>query len=75
MERPGILRSRRSDLDTRIEALIREYNAAEYREAIRSLAKKSSAFSHAGDEDYTIIGNHRFGGMPDLPADMDYQSL
>lgn len=60
------------DLDTRIEALIREYNAAEYREAIGSLAKKSIAFSHAGDEDYTIIGNHRFGGMPDLPADMDY---
>lgn len=60
------------DLDTRIEGFIGEYKVSEYREAIRALAKKSIAFSHTGDEDYTTTGNHRFGGMPDLPVDMDY---
>ncbi len=60
------------DFDTRIEGIIREYKVTEYGEAIRSLVKKSVAFTHAGDEDYTTIGNHRFGGMPDLPAEMDY---
>ncbi|MFK7739980.1 MAG: DUF1963 domain-containing protein [Planctomycetota bacterium] len=43
-----------------------------HRKAIRLLARRSIGFQHAEPEDYAQLGNHRFGGMPDLPAGLPY---
>jgi len=37
-----------------------------------SLVKKALVFNHTEEEDYSALGNHRFGGMPDLPNGMAY---
>lgn len=40
--------------------------------ALRFLARRSIAFQHSGPDDYSEVGNHRFGGMPDLPGSIPY---
>jgi len=48
---------------------------APYREAIRGLALRSVALQTTEPDDYRITGNTRFGGLPDLPADIDYPTF
>lgn len=54
------------------EILIKNNISDPHAKALASLAKKSIAFQLGGAEDYSELGNHRFGGMPDLPAEMSY---
>lgn len=43
-----------------------------YQAALRSMVKRAIGFDISGEEDYSLTGGHRFGGMPDLPSDIDY---
>jgi len=61
-----------SDLALEIDRVIIENKLEEHATALRSLVKKCIGFTHDGEDDYTQIGNHRFGGMPDLPEDIAY---
>ena len=61
-----------SDLIAEIDEVLKENQLDKHAETLRSLVKKGIGFLHAGGEDYAVIGNHRFGGMPDLTKEMDY---
>jgi uncharacterized protein YwqG len=41
-------------------------------DALLSAAKLTLVFEHGDDEDYTLVGNTRFGGWPDLPLSVPY---
>lgn len=43
-----------------------------YADTLRRLVKKAVGFTHIHEEDYAQLGNHRFGGFPDLPASSNY---
>ena len=43
-----------------------------YREDLSQLMKTSIIFSLDKEENYEKLGNHRIGGMPDLPKDIAY---
>lgn len=55
-----------------VDEIIRENELAQHQEALRSLVKRAVGFKYSGEDDYAGTGNHRFGGRPDLPADIDY---
>jgi uncharacterized protein YwqG len=55
-----------------VDEIIMKNELSEHREALRALVKRAVGFKHSGEEDYADTGNHRFGGRPDLPADIDY---
>ena len=60
-------------LQQRVKEIFTELNIdTRYQNALYALAKSSIAFKLGEEEDYTIVGNHRFGGMPDLPAHIAY---
>ncbi len=40
--------------------------------ALQFLLKRSVGLAESGEEDYSVLGHHRFGGMPDLPATIPY---
>ena len=50
----------------------RELGHEEYLGAMTALSKKSLVFQQAEDEDYSLQGNTRFGGWPDLPENVEY---
>ena len=54
---------------------IEKQGLGKYSRALSSLVKKSIGFSYTGSEDYANIGNHRFGGMPDLPENIAYPTF
>ncbi len=56
----------------RIDAVLTENDLEEYKVALRAIVKKSIGFRHVAEETYEKVGNHRFGGMPDLPKSMPY---
>ena len=60
------------DLLSEIHSVIVENQLQAHATALRSTVKKAIGFTHAFKEDYGTIGNHRFGGMPDLPNDLLY---
>lgn len=60
------------DLMQQVQNVITNNKLQEYQNALSSLVKKSIGFCHVAEEDYTIIGNHRFGGLPDLPLNVPY---
>lgn len=60
------------ELTPQLEAIIEENKLQEYSSALISMVKQAIGFSHLEEEDYSDIGNHRFGGMPDLPENIDY---
>ena len=64
----------RSDESLRsyVKEVIQLNELDEYREALVFLVKKAIGFTHRQEEDYATVGNHRFGGMPDLPASIPY---
>lgn len=55
-----------------VDEIIMEDALVQHREALLALVKRAIGFKQAGEEDYTATGNHRFGGMPDLPENIDY---
>ncbi|HWV64820.1 DUF1963 domain-containing protein [Chitinophaga sp.] len=54
------------------EIIAEEKELLPHRDALRALVKRAIGFNQTGEEDYAATGNHRFGGMPDLPAGIDY---
>ncbi len=61
-----------ADLLPEINRVLTANNLENHSEALRSLVKKSIGFKESGEENYAQIGNHRFGGMPDLPEAIAY---
>lgn len=61
-----------TDLLPEIRSVIKENQLNEHAAALESMVKKAIGFTHTGEEDYKEIGNHRFGGMPDLPETIPY---
>ena len=55
-----------------VEKVIRLNELDEYQAALVSLVKKAIGFTNGKEEDYAELGNHRFGGMPDLPTSISY---
>lgn len=45
---------------------------APHADALQFLLKRSVGLAEAGEEDYGVVGGHRFGGMPDLPPTIPY---
>jgi uncharacterized protein YwqG len=46
-----------------------------YRDTLRGLALRSVALATTDPDDYGEVGNSRFGGLPDLPAGVDYPTF
>jgi len=61
-----------ADLRPEIDAVIKENKLSDKSDALCSTVKKAIGFAHLGEDDYKEVGNHRFGGMPDLPEEMEY---
>lgn len=55
-----------------VDAIIATKGLEDYQAPLRSLVKKAIGFKMTGEADYSAVGGHRFGGMPDLPPDIDY---
>ncbi|QLG46004.1 DUF1963 domain-containing protein [Costertonia aggregata] len=60
------------ELVAEIDLVIKENELEEYDKALKPMVKKAVGFKHISEEDYKAIGNHRFGGMPDLPENIPY---
>ncbi|MFK7813071.1 MAG: DUF1963 domain-containing protein [Maribacter sp.] len=60
------------ELIPEIKNVIKENELEAHGTALLSMVKRAIGFSHLEEEDYTEIGNHRFGGMPDLPENIPY---
>ncbi len=60
------------ELIKEVDNIIKKNGLSEHKKALRSLVKKAIALQHDGEEDYNTVGNHRFGGMPDLPETIAY---
>ncbi|MBE5316724.1 MAG: DUF1963 domain-containing protein [Xanthomonadales bacterium] len=54
------------------EVLAASPQATAHADALRFLAKRGVAIRLGDAEDYAQLGNHRVGGMPDLPPSMPY---
>lgn len=63
------------DLNAPINKIIDKNNLTHERESILSLIKKSVGFTNTSKEDYGMIGNHRFGGYPDLPQSIPFPTF
>lgn len=61
-----------AELVPEIKMVIKENKLIPYGAALLSMVKRAIGFSHTEEEDYTQVGNHRFGGMPDLPINIPY---
>ena len=51
-----------------IDDIIRQLRLTPHKKALRALLKRAVVFRQTEPEDYQSVGNHRFGGKPDLPA-------
>jgi uncharacterized protein YwqG len=60
------------ELVSQIDATIKTNKLEKYASALRPMVKKAIGFKHDGEERYNTVGNHRFGGMPDLPENVPY---
>jgi hypothetical protein len=58
-----------------VEDIIKENKLGKYKKALLSLIKKTVGFNQTQNEDYAEIGNHRFGGRPDLPQGILYPNI
>jgi uncharacterized protein YwqG len=52
--------------------IIKRNKLLNFEKELLSLAKKSVGYNQIEKEDYTKVGNSRFGGMPDLPLSIVY---
>lgn len=55
-----------------VEELIKAQKLTKYKKPLLSLIKRTVGFKQIEQEDYNEVGNHRFGGRPDLPQHIDY---
>lgn len=60
------------ELIGQVDAIIAGNGLSAFKAALRSLVKRAIGFAISAEDDYSAIGGHRFGGMPDLPPDIDY---
>ncbi|MBD1420961.1 DUF1963 domain-containing protein [Sphingobacterium chuzhouense] len=58
-----------------VEDIIKENKLGKYKKALLSLIKRTVGFNQTEHEDYSEIGNHRFGGRPDLPQDIIFPTF
>ncbi|QEI08204.1 DUF1963 domain-containing protein [Pigmentiphaga aceris] len=58
-----------------LDAVLADEAWEPYREAIRDLALRTIALETTEPDDYSDTGNTRFGGLPDLPANVDYPTF
>lgn len=61
-----------ADLRQLVSAVIADNALTDYADALRSTVKKAVGLVQTEPEDYSHVGNHRFGGMPDLPEGVAY---
>ena len=52
--------------------LAAEPELAEHADAFRFLCRRAIGLRLGAAEDYALLGNHRLGGMPDLPPEVPY---
>jgi uncharacterized protein YwqG len=57
------------------ELIDKQESLLEYKTAIQQLARKTLYFETTTAEDYSQKGNTRFGGMPDLPPDIQHPKV
>ncbi|MFS4416601.1 DUF1963 domain-containing protein [Maribacter sp. 2307ULW6-5] len=60
------------ELVAEVNTVIKNNQLEEFTDALRPMVKKAIGFKHQATEDYARVGNHRFGGMPDLPLNVPY---
>src|SRR5690606_23825983 len=58
-----------------VEKIIKDNDLSDYNEALLSLIKRTVGFKLTSEEDYAEVGNHRFGGKPDLPESLTYPTF
>ena len=58
-----------------VEKIIKDNDLSDYKEALLSLIKRTVGFKLTSEEDYAEVGNHRFGGKPDLPESLTYPTF
>ena len=59
-------------LITSVENIIKNNDLSDYKIPLLATLKRAVGFLHTSAGDYQVIGNHRFGGFPDLPKDIEY---
>lgn len=62
-------------LRNQVEQAIAVQEFQPYQQGLTALARKSVAFATTKEDNYAGKGNSRFGGLPDLPADVNYPSF
>ncbi len=55
-----------------VSDIIKQQRLTTYKKPLLGLIKRAIGFRQAGEEDYAAMGNHRFGGRPDLPTDIPH---
>ena len=60
------------DLLPELEKVVQDNELTAHKGGLIGMVKKSLLFNHSGEEDYAKVGNHRFGGVPDLPENIPY---
>ncbi|PHS31843.1 MAG: hypothetical protein COA95_04980 [Methylophaga sp.] len=61
-----------TELNQRLLDATKEGVLNKYRNAFQKIGLKSVGMSISESDDYSTIGNTRFGGLPDLPKGIDY---
>lgn len=64
--------SKDPELIAPVEKIIEENKLSKDKKALLSLVKRTIGFKQTSQDDYSKIGNHRFGGRPDLPMEISY---
>ncbi|MBW8688300.1 DUF1963 domain-containing protein [Chitinophaga sp. B61] len=59
-------------LATKLEEAVKAQGLEEYLSGLSRLGRKAVALATTEEDDYATPGNIRFGGLPDLPADIPY---
>ncbi|MFJ5455249.1 DUF1963 domain-containing protein [Pectobacterium jejuense] len=55
-----------------VDALLSADTIAPIAHAVAGTLRSSVDFYHGAEDDQTALGNHRLGGLPDLPVDIPY---
>ncbi|KAA2243391.1 DUF1963 domain-containing protein [Chitinophaga agrisoli] len=58
-----------------LENAVKALQLGDYQQGLLQLARQSVALATTAPDDYANTGNHRFGGLPDLPPDIAYPSF
>ncbi len=64
-----------SDLNSNLQKAINEIGFQEYENGLSKIARHSVTFVTTIPDSYDELGNNRFGGLPDLPANADYPTI